>query len=178
VKYAESETPLIAMIPGKIIRFLEERASLGCAATRDRNLVPCGHRVSGWQIDATGRTLTAFIPASSETRLVEALLDNRRIAVTFEEVGTHETYQIKGQCLSHRPVRPLEIDIADRTRERFTKGVRSLYPDDRLAAALKASIPVPSLAVEIEVDEVFLQTPGPGAGGRIAPPPDAEPRAK
>ena len=34
-----------------------------------------------------------------------------------------------------------------------------------------ASIPTPSLAVEIEVHEVFLQTPGPGAGRRVAPRP-------
>jgi hypothetical protein len=32
---------------------------------------------------------------------------------------------------------------------------------------------MPSLAVDIEVHDVFVQTPGPGAGGRIAPPPDA-----
>jgi hypothetical protein len=178
VKYAESETTLVVMIPGKIIRFLEERATLGFAATRDGNLVPSGHRVSGWQIDATGRTLSAFIPPSSATRFVEALLDNGRIAVTFEEIGTHETYQIKGRYLSHRPIRPMEIEIASRVRERFARGVRALYPDEQLAAALRASIPIPSLVVEIEVHEVFLQTPGPGAGGRIAPPPDAETSAR
>lgn len=162
------------MIPGKVIRFLEERASLGFAATHDGNLMPCGHRVSGWQIDATGRTLTAFVAPPFATRLVKALLENGRIAVTFEEVGTHETYQVKGRYLSNRPVRPTEIDIADRARERFTKGVRSLFADEQLAAGLSASIPAPTLAVEIEVHEVFLQTPGPGAGGRIAPPPEAE----
>jgi hypothetical protein len=163
------------MIPAKILRFLEERASVGFAGTRDANLVPCGHRVSGWRIDAAGRTLTAFVPPSSAARLLEALSDNGRIACTFEEVGTHETYQIKGRCLSHRPVRPDEIEIASRTRERFAKALHALYPDAPLAPLLKASIPTPSLAVEIEVHEVFLQTPGPGAGARIAPPPDAEP---
>lgn len=166
------------MIPGKIIRFLEERATLGFAATRDGNLAPCGHRVSGWQIDVTGSTLTALIPQSYATRLVEALLDNGRIACTFEEIGTHETYQIKGRYLGHRPVRPTEIDITDRTRERFAKGVRALYPDEQFASAFRASIPAPSLAVEIEVHEVFLQTPGPGAGGRVFPPLDAEKSAR
>jgi hypothetical protein len=165
------------MIPPKTIRFLEERASLGFAATRDGNLVPYGHRVSGWQIDAGGRTLTAFVPPSSAAQLVESLLDNGRIAVTLEEVGTHETYQIKGRYLSHRPVRPSEIDIAGRARERFAKGVRTFFSDPQLAAALTRSIPTPSLAVEIEVHEVFLQTPGPGAGRRIAPS-DPEPSAR
>jgi hypothetical protein len=165
------------MIPKQIIRFLEERACLGVAATRDHGLVPRGHRVSGWQIDAAGRTLTAFVPPPA-TGLVEALLENGRIAITFEELGTHETYQIKGRYLSHRPVRPMEIDVAGRTRERFVKGLRSLHHDERLAAALRASIPVPELAVEVEVDEVFQQTPGPGAGGRIAPAPEGDASAR
>ena len=56
---------------------------------------------------STGRTLTVFIPASAP-RLLEALRDNGRIAVTFEEVGTHETYQVKGRYLSHRPVQPAD----------------------------------------------------------------------
>jgi hypothetical protein len=165
------------VIPPKIIRFLEERASIGFAATRDRNLVPYGHRVSGWQIDASGRTLTAFVSPSSSGQLVESLLDNGRIAVTLEEVGTHETYQIKGRYLSHRPARPAEIDIAGRTRGRFAKGLRTYFPDPKVVAALEASIPTPSLAVEIEVHEVFLQTPGPGAGSRVAPA-DLEPSAR
>jgi hypothetical protein len=160
------------MIPGKILRFLDERANAGFAGTRDANLVPTGHRVSAWQVDAPGRTLTAFIPSSSAARLVEHVLDNGRIALTFEEVGTHETYQIKGRYLNHRPVRPTEVDIAKGTRERFAKSLRSLNGDERGAAMLAASIPSPALAVEIEVQEVFVQTPGPGAGTRIVPPPD------
>jgi hypothetical protein len=162
------------MIPGKIIRFLEERASIAFAGTRNANLVPRGHRVSGWLIDVGGRTLTAFIPESSVPLLVEALQDNGRIAVTFEEVGTHETYQLKGRYLSHRPVQPAEIDVANRTRERFVKGLRALLPHPGAADMLGPSIGTPRLAVEIDVYEVFLQTPGPGAGTRIVPPPDSE----
>ena len=162
------------MIPGKILRFLDERANAGFAGTRDAALVPRGHRVSAWLVDADGRTLTAFIPSSSAPQLVEQLEDNGRIACTFEEVGTHETYQIKGRYLSHRPPRPAEVDVANRIRERFAKSLRSLHLDERMATMLAASVPPPTVAVEIEVHEVFLQTPGPGAGARIVPPPDAE----
>ena len=159
------------MIPAKIIRFLEERANIAFAGTRDANLVPSGHRVSGWQADGSGRTLTAFVPLPWANRLVESLLDNGAIAVTIQEAGTHETYQFKGRYLSHRPVQPAEIAIATLARERFVKGLH--VSDERLASLVRASIPAPSLAVDIEVHEVFVQTPGPGAGSRIAPSPDA-----
>jgi len=157
------------VIPSKIIRFLEERANIGFAGTRDANLVPSGHRLAGWQIDQSGLTLTAFMPAASSPQLLAALRDNGRIAVTFEEVGTHETYQVKGRYLSHRPVRPSDIELAGASRERFARSLRSLYNDEQTAVLMAASVPAPGLAVEIGVDEVFLQTPGPGAGARIAP---------
>jgi len=160
------------MIPARLIRFLDERANIGFAGTRDRNLAPSGHRVSGWQTDSTGRTLTVFIPLPWANRIVESLLDNGAIAITIEEAGTHETYQFKGRYLSHRPVHPSEVAIASRARERFVKGLQYLSVGEGMAAVMKASIPAPTLAVEIEVHEVFLQTPGPGAGSRIAPPID------
>jgi len=36
-----------------------------------------------------------------------------------------------------------------------------------------AFVSTPALAVEFEVSEIFVQTPGPGAGARIVPPAEA-----
>ncbi len=165
------------MIPPPIIRFIEERANIGFAGTRDATLAPRGHRVPGWRVGPDGRTFTAFLPESSSADALAAFLDNGRIAITIEEVGTHETYQLKGRYVSHRPVQPDDVDLASRARERFVKGLRALFTQAG-AEALGACIPVPALAVEVEIEEVFLQTPGPGAGSRIAPPPEGKDRAQ
>jgi hypothetical protein len=157
------------MIPGTIVRFLQERACLAFAGTRSATLAPRGHRVAGWSVGSDARTLTAFIPENSVPHFVEALRDNGRLALTFEEVGTHETYQLKGRYLRHRPVQPSDVDTASRSRDRLVKGLRSMFPDHGLADMLAKSIGRPSLAVDMEVEEVFVQTPGPGAGSRIAP---------
>jgi hypothetical protein len=159
------------MIPPKIIRFMELQANAGFAGTRDRNLVPLGHRVTAWRVASDGRTLTAMIPDGSASELLDAMRDNGQIAVTLEEVGTHETYQLKGRYVSHRPATASDVDLADRLRERFLQGLLSLYPDERLVMLMKPSLPRPGIAVDIDVQEIFLQTPGPGAGGRVWPPP-------
>jgi hypothetical protein len=161
------------MIPVKIIRFLAERANIGFAGTRDASLVPLGHRVSAWQVDAAGRAVSAFIRPFWEARFVESLRDNGSIALTIGEITTHETYQIKGQYLSHRPIQRAEVEIVDRVRERLAKALLAQYQDELVVPFVKASIPTPTLIVAVEVNEVFVQTPGPGAGERIAPPPDA-----
>jgi hypothetical protein len=160
------------MIPNKIIRFLEERANIGFAGTRDTGLVPLGHRVSAWQVDAAGRALTAFMRPFAEARFVESLRENGAIAFTIGEMTTHETYQIKGRYLSHRPVQGVEAELADVVRERLTKALYAVYQDERINPFVRASIPAPTLAVAVEVTDVFVQTPGPGAGERIAPSPD------
>ena len=162
------------MIPGKIVRFLEQYANLAFGGTRDRDLLPLGHRVSGWRVGADGRSLTTFLAPDYSDRLIASLEENGQFAVTIEEYPSHETYQFKGLYRRHRPVQPDEFEIVDRIRERFVRSVRPLFveaPEE----PLKASISIPSLAVEFEVLEVYLQTPGPGAGTRLVPPGEPEP---
>jgi hypothetical protein len=156
-------------IPGRIARFLDQHANLAFAGTRNRDLVPYGHRVSGWRLAADGRTLTAFVAERFTARLVESLEDNGELAVTIEEFPSHETYQFKGRYRAHRPLRQEDFDIVERARERFVRSVRPLYPDAP-EHLLRAYILPPAIAVEFEVREVYLQTPGPRAGSRLVPP--------
>jgi hypothetical protein len=160
------------VIPGKIVRFLEQYANVAFAGTRDRARVPHGHRVSGWRIGAGGRTLTVFIPEQFTAHLVESLEDNGQLAVTVEEFPSHETYQFKGRYLRHRPLQQEDVEIVDRIRERFVRNLRPIYSDvpENL---LRALVVKPRLAVEFEVMEIYLQTPGPGAGVRLVPPAEA-----
>jgi hypothetical protein len=157
------------MIPGKILRFLEHHANVAFAGSRDRDLVPHGHKVCGWHVAADQRTMTAFVAEEFTPGLVESLQENGELAVTVEEFPSHETYQFKGRYRSDRPVRHDDVEIVERIRKRFVRSLRSIYadvPEDILGAFVTK----PSLAVEFEVLEVYLQTPGPGAGTRIIPP--------
>ena len=158
-------------IPGKIVRFLEQ-ANLAFAGTRNRDLVPFGHRVSGWCIGADGRTLTALTPEPFTAGLVESLQENGELALTVEDFPTHETYQFKGRYVSHRPAHHEDSAIVDRIRERFMKSMRAVFPvlPEGMSGAF---ISKPLLAVEFEVLEIYVQTPGPGAGARIVPPVEA-----
>jgi hypothetical protein len=157
------------MIPGKIVRFLEQYANVAFAGTRDRDLVPHGHRVCGWRVGADQRTMTALVPEAYTPGLVESLRQNGELALTVEEFPSHETYQFKGAYLRDRGVLRDDVEIVDRIRGRFAKSVRPIFagaPED----VLRAFVAMPSLAVEFEVLEIFLQTPGPGAGARLIPP--------
>jgi hypothetical protein len=156
-------------IPGRILRFLEQHANVAFAGTRDRGLVPYGHRVSGWLVEPGGQTMTAFVPEHSTARLVESLQDNGEFALTVEEFPSHETYQFKGRYLRHRSVQREDFQVVERIRDRFLRSFRQIY-SDAPEPLLNAFVLVPALAVEFEVREIFVQTPGPGAGARLVPP--------
>jgi len=159
-------------IPGRILRFLEQHANVAFAGTRDRDLVPYGHRASGWLVEPGGQSMTAFVPEHSTAQLVESLQDNGEFALTVEEFPSHETYQFKGRYLRHRSVQREDLQVVDRIRGRFVKSVRPIY-SEAPEPLLHAFIQGPALAVEFEVHEIFVQTPGPGAGARLVPPAEA-----
>ena len=155
------------MIPPKIIRFLE-RANVAHAGTRDARLVPHGHRVSGWRVGADAGTLVVLVAESSGAHLVESLEDNGQFSTTIEEYPAHEAYQFKGSYLRHWAAGREEIEIADRTRERFLRAVLPLFGADA-EGPVRAFVRRPALAVEFDVREIYVQTPGPGAGALLTP---------
>jgi hypothetical protein len=155
------------MIPVKIVRFLE-RANVSHAGTRDRNLIPHGHRVSGWRVGGDGRTLIALMPEGARPHLIESLEDNGRFSMTVEDYPAHETYQFKGRYLRHGPAGQNDVEVANRLRERFLQSVIRLY-GEQAAVPVRAFSQRPSIAVEFTVDEIYAQTPGPGAGARLYP---------
>jgi hypothetical protein len=161
------------VLPGKIVRFLEQHANMGFAGTRDRDLVPCGCRVSGWRVHADGHTMTLFIPEPLVDRVIASLEENGQFAVTVEEHPTHETYQLKGTYVSHRAVEADDLPLVTRFRERLVRSIRSTIPPGVPEAFVGAlAVPDPAIAIDVDIREVYLQTPGPGAGARIHPPPE------
>ena len=65
-------------IPGVILRFLE-RASIAYAATRDADLAPHFHWVSGWMSEPDPQLLAFFVAEPFRARLLES-----RVAEPFE----------------------------------------------------------------------------------------------
>jgi hypothetical protein len=80
---------------------------------------------------------------------------------------------LKGKYLSHRAVEADDLLLVARFRERFVRAIRSEIPPGVPEAFVGGfAVPDPAVAVDVDIREVYLQTPGPGAGGRLYPPPE------
>jgi hypothetical protein len=160
------------MIPGKLVRFLVEQANVAFAGTRDRDLVPHAHRVTGWHIGQDHASLTALVPGAFTDGLLDSLEDNGRFALTIEQYPSHETYQFKGRYAGWRPVQPADLEPVRAARRRFVHDMRTFFAEAP-EALIAGYQPDPALAVQLRVEEIYLQTPGPGAGMRLVPPAEA-----
>ena len=156
------------MIPGKIIAFLRN-ASIGTAGTRDKDLIPRFHKVSGWWVDEDATTMGCFIPEQFTRNLDSSLEDNGQFALTVTQIGSHETYQFKGEYVDHRPVGNGDTRVYEQCKHRFLEAIATYFPQIPRDAARDYYLP-PAVAVRFRVREIFLQTPGPGAGNRLVPP--------
>jgi hypothetical protein len=154
------------MIPGVIVDFLGG-ASIAILSTRDQNLVPRIHAVSGWFVNEDRTQITCLIPPQFASGLRASFEDNGRLALTVEKIGPHETYQFKGDFFAERPITENDLAVYRDCRGRFifdcehALGFEEEYSGRHLWE--------PGLAVTFWVREVFIQTPGPAAGKRLVP---------
>jgi hypothetical protein len=151
------------MIPDRVVEVLHGPAFMQIG-TRDEALRPAHTFAVGAMVHEDRRTVTVFVPAARSGRVLRDLTENGRIALGVA-LASHEAYQLKGTYLSSRPT-----DDADRARQ-------GVYRSALLASALAAGFPdaiarpltlglahTPGVAITFRAAEVFLQTPGPGAG--------------
>jgi hypothetical protein len=156
------------MIPGKILAFLQDRGAVAVSGTRDANLIPRIQYVSGWEVESDRLTIRCSLPEADIDNLIASLKDNGQLSLTIEQIGSHETYQFKGNYIGSTPPNSEDLAAHERIKNRFAKLASQTFglPED----IGLAFTPRPSLVVRFRIREIFLQTPGPGAGHRLFPP--------
>ena len=151
------------MIPDSIAALLQTGVSV-MVGTRDASLMPECTRAWGIEISADRGTVTVFLSKAIAGNTLDNLRENRKIAVTCTRPTDHITCQLKGQVRSMKPATSRHRDTSRRWHREFMAELKAIGVPSALA---EAWIIEPTVAVEIAVEDVFDQTPGPGAGQKI-----------
>ncbi len=151
------------MIPENLVEFLNGPLVLS-VGTRNEEMRPCLSRVFGVVTDAENDTITVFLPDVTGEPTLDNLNRNGRAALTACEGISHETYQFKGRTIGSRPSNEKETALQDDYKSKMIshynkKGVPEVF--------FGGFVYHPSTAVTFQVEEIFIQTPGPGAGDKI-----------
>ncbi|MBL8858111.1 MAG: pyridoxamine 5'-phosphate oxidase family protein [Planctomycetes bacterium] len=152
-------------MPTELAEFLQSGISI-LVGTRDARLTPEAARVLGARIENGGREVVAFLSKATAERTLANLRDNGRAAVCFTSVD-HRSYQIKGRALEVRDADEDDRKLIERYRAAVAQHFGTVGLPPRLTYRMSYW---PAHALRVAVEEVFIQTPGPGAGGPLGQP--------
>jgi hypothetical protein len=133
-------------------------------ATRDGELQPDG--AWGWAVEVEdgGREILLYLYEAAAAAMLRNLERHPEIAAVLDQPTSHRACQVKGRFLSARPALPAERATVERQVEAFRRDLEAIGIPPRLSADWKVW---PAVALRVEVQEVFEQTPGPGTGGPL-----------
>lgn len=153
------------MIPDRVVEVLHGPAVM-LVGSRDAQLRPAHASAVGAFVHDDRRTVTFFVARSCSARLLSDLQDNGRVAFSFGWMS-HEAYQLKGTYLSSRPTSDEDVGRQEAYRKKLLAAARQAYPEEIARPFALGTAYTPGVAITFRVDEVFVQTPGPGAGTRL-----------
>lgn len=149
----------------ELARFFASGVSIQ-VGTRDASLCPEDIRGMGCRVEGEAE-LTVFLPDAVAEQTLANLRDNGRIAVCFTRPADHRTIQVKGRALAVVPAAPGDRADIDRYRGGLVQELGAVGIPSRLILRLSHW---PCHAVRMRVEQVFVQTPGPGAGEALPRP--------
>ena len=151
------------MIPLDIFDLLQTGVSV-VVGTRDATLMPECTRAWGIRIGKDRRTVTIFLTETISQKTLKNLRENGQVAISCTRPTDHVACQLKGRLRTVRPANQRDRAHSQQWHREF---VQELVAIGVPASVAEAWITGPALAVDIDVTDVFHQTPGPGTWEKV-----------
>lgn len=151
------------MIPSSIVDLLQTGVSV-VVGTRDSTLMPECTRAWGIRVGKGRRSVTIFLTETISRKTLQNLRDNGLVAISCTRPTDHVACQLKGRLRAIRPAKPRDREHSRQWHREF---LGELVAIGVPASVGEAWITEPALAVDIDVTDVFHQTPGPGTGEKM-----------
>lgn len=160
----------MASLDPALVEFLESGVVLGCAS-RDARLVPRSVWPVGIRVESGAEEVTVFLPVATAGDVIANLRDSRRIALVATSAADHRSIQLKGKVVEIREAADDERSLTERYRASLGRNLEPLGVPKFFVLRIQHW---PAHAVRFQVEQLFVQTPGPAAGqplqGALRPP--------
>jgi hypothetical protein len=151
------------MIDHRIRRCLEAGTSV-LVATVDARGFPSCCRASAITSDDELTSIAVYLPMATSQQTIKDIATTHRMAVAATRLVEHFSVQLKGTANTARLARDDEAALVDERFRAFAEVLHNLGVPRRLTRSL---VLWPAFVVDMRVDEIFEQTPGPNAGARL-----------
>lgn len=151
------------MIPQAMVVLLETGVSV-VVGTRDATLMPECTRAWGIRVAKDRQSVTIFLTEAISRKTLQNLRKNGQIAISCTRPTDHVACQFKGRL---RTIRPTNQHDQEHSKTWHREFIGELIAIGVPAPLCEAWITEPALAIDIDVTDVFHQTPGPGTGEKV-----------
>ncbi len=151
------------IIPEEVIESLQGGLSLLVASAGPDGRPACTRGV-GLRIWPDRRHATLFLAAATAKPVSDQLLVRPLVAFVISRPSDYRTVQMKGTALAVRDAPAADRAFVSACVNAFAELVDGLGVPSQIARRVAHW---PCLAVDVEVSELFVQTPGPGAGAPL-----------
>jgi hypothetical protein len=107
---------------------------------------------------------TVFVPMATSRDIIANVATTRRIAVVASHPIDHCSTQLKGTATTARLATDAELPIVRANLDAFKQTLDGIGLPHRVTERLAHW---PAFAIDVRVDEIYEQTPGPRAGTRL-----------
>jgi hypothetical protein len=151
------------MLSPRLQRCLEPGLAI-LVGVADRHGVPVCCR--GYAIRSTDdlETATVYVPVATSHEVIQALATTGRLGIGTTHPADHSATQLKGVAIDTRLAREDEAAFVRDRVDAYTDVLAAFGVPKRLSNRF---VSWPAFAVTIRVEEIYEQTPGPKAGGRL-----------
>ncbi|MDB4987279.1 MAG: hypothetical protein JWN04_2457 [Myxococcaceae bacterium] len=133
--------------------------------TCDGSSTPHSLRATGMRIHEDGRHVTVYLPEVTSRNTVTDVAANPRVALLLSQPLTHHSFQLKGAVTRVEPAAEADRALIEDYLAGFARVLEVVGMPTEMVMMISHW---PSIALEFRIDELYLQTPGPGAGARLS----------
>ena len=151
------------MSESRINRCLEAGASVLVGTVDGRGRPSCCRAIALTSNDNLA-TVTAYLPVATSRDVIADIATTRRMAIVATHPVDHYSVQLKGLAGTTRLAQDNERDFVRQRLDHFSDVLDSLGMPRRITRTVAHW---PAFAIDMRVEEVFEQTPGPRAGTRL-----------
>ena len=152
------------MFDERLLRVATDGGTSVLVGSADSGAVPACCRGIAVSTDATLARATVYVPVATSRDVIANAATSKKLAVMITRVVEHVGIQLKGTVEAIRLAGDDEGPFVRRRLQEFAEVVDEIGLPRRIFMSVNHW---PAFAVEIAVEEVFDQTPGPRAGSSV-----------
>src|SRR5687767_3291246 len=152
------------MFDERILRVATDGGTSVLVGSADSNAVPACCRGIAVSTDHTLARATVYVPVATSRDVIANAATSKRLAVMITRVVEHVGVQLKGTVEAIRMASDDEEAFVRRRLNEFADVLDEIGLPRRIFTSVSHW---PAFAVEVRVEDVFDQTPGPRAGSSL-----------